>query len=107
MDLERYLALMAKHRASDLIFSVGAPPAIKVNGETTLMGDAQVTAEQAEQLARDVMSEPQRAEFERTLEMNLALARDIGRFRVNLYRQRGHVAIAIRYITNQIPTLKQ
>src|SRR6185436_18104655 len=104
MELMQYLSLMARHRASDLIFSVGAPPSIKINGETTQIGDVPVDSEDVQGIAYALMNEHQQKEFDQSLEMNLALApRDIGRFRVNLYRQRGEIAIAIRYITPHIP----
>jgi twitching motility protein PilU len=54
------------------------------------------------------MNEKQREEFESTLEMNLALnVDDVGRFRINIYRQRGDVAMVARYITNRIPSIEQ
>jgi twitching motility protein PilU len=108
MELMQYLSLMARHRASDLILSVGAPPSIKINGETTQLGVAPIDSEQVQRIAFALMSEHQQKEFDQSLEMNLALApKDIGRFRVNLYRQRGEIAIALRYITPHIPTLEQ
>ena len=57
-------------------------------------------------MAYSVMNDRQQKDFDSAMEMNLAVApKDIGRFRVNIYRQRGDVAIAIRYITNRIPGL--
>ena len=59
-------------------------------------------------LARQAMNERQQREFEETMEMNLAIDMPgAGRFRINLYRQRGNVAIAIRFITSRIPSLEQ
>lgn len=59
-------------------------------------------------MAYSIMSDKQQKEFEATLEMNLAIAlTDVGRFRVNVYRQRDSVAIAVRYITSEIPKLDQ
>ncbi|HET7779484.1 MAG TPA: PilT/PilU family type 4a pilus ATPase, partial [Rudaea sp.] len=58
-------------------------------------------------MAYSLMSERQQKEFEQTMEMNLAVAlRNIGRFRVNVYRQRGDVALAARYITATIPSIE-
>jgi Tfp pilus assembly ATPase PilU len=68
--------------ASDLIFSVGAPPGIKINGETTQLGELPVDSGQVQASARAVMSEAAAdASSTQTLEMNLALApKGIGRF---------------------------
>jgi twitching motility protein PilU len=108
IDLRHHLRLMARQRASDLFLSVGAPAGLKIDGVTHHLGDTPLGSDEVAQVARELMSEEQRAQFERTWEMNLALAEpNVGRYRVNLYRQRGEPAIAIRYITERIPTIEQ
>lgn len=107
-ELSGFMQLMARQKASDCFFSAGAPPSIKIEGNTVQIGDVALDAEQVRAMAYSVLSEAQQKEFEATLEMNLAVALpDIGRFRVNVYRQRGDVAIAVRYITTEIPSLEQ
>ncbi len=107
-DLTQYMQLMAKQKASDCFFSAGAPPSIKIEGNTVHIGDVALTGEQVRAMAYSVLNDKQQKEFEATLEMNLALGLpDIGRFRINLYRQRGNVAIAVRYISSIIPSLEQ
>ena len=107
MELTPYLNLMAQQNASDLLFSAGAPPGIKIDGTTRHLGETPVSGEDIRAMAYSIMSERQQRDFEATLEMNLALSLgDAGRFRVNLYRQRGEVAIAIRYITHLIPGIE-
>lgn len=107
-DLNHYLQLMARQKASDCFFSPGAPPSIKIEGNTVHVGDLALDSEHVREMAYSVLSDRQQQEFESTLEMNLALdLPDVGRFRVNVYRQRGHVAMAVRYITAEIPTLEQ
>jgi len=104
MNLKNHLRLMVQQVASDLFLSVGAPPGIKIEGRTQPVGSVPLTAGEIEAIAHDLMNEDQRAEFARNLEMNLAHAEEgVGRFRINIYRQRGDVAIAIRYITERIP----
>jgi twitching motility protein PilU len=106
IDLNKFLTFMAQRQASDLFFTAEAPPEIKIEGVILHLGEAAVSAQDVHELAYSLMTEHQQKEFEATMEMNLALAvKSIGRFRVNLYRQRGSVAIAIRYITNHIPSL--
>ena len=105
-DLTPYLRLMAEKNASDLFFTVGAPPNIKIDGETAPLKEPVLNAEQVRDLAYSILSEKQQREFEATMEMNLALGLPgIGRYRVNVYRQRGDVAFALRYITNRIPSI--
>lgn len=107
IDLNKYLSYMAERQASDLFFSAQAPPSIKIEGATQHLGETAVTAQEVQALAYELMNERQQKEFEATMEMNLAVALpDIGRYRVNVYRQRGAVAIAVRYITNHIPPLE-
>ena len=105
-DLTPYLQMMAQKNASDLFFTVGAPPNIKIDGETMPLKQATLGAEQVRDLAYSIMTEKQQKEFEATMEMNLAIGLPkTGRYRVNVYRQRGDVAFALRYITSQIPSI--
>ena len=107
IELTQFLQGMAEKKASDLFFSVGAPPNIKIDGETRHLGETSLSAETVRDLAYSVMSDKQQREFEATMEMNLAIdLADAGRFRVNIYRQRGHVALAVRYITSEIPSIE-
>jgi len=106
--LDKYLSLMTERKASDLFFSVGAPVNIKIEGTTEPLNEPALSSGAVKDLAYSVLSEDQVSTFERELEMNLSLLHpDIGRFRVNLYRQRGEVAMVIRYIKEQIPTIAE
>lgn len=107
-DLTAYMQLMARQKASDCFFSAGAPPSIKIEGNTVHVGDVALAGEQVRAMAYSVMNDKQQKEFEATLEMNLAVGLpDVGRFRVNVYKQRGNVAIAVRYISTDIPPLEK
>jgi twitching motility protein PilU len=107
LDLTAFMQLMARKKASDCFFSVGAPPSIKIEGITSHLGDSNLTGEDVRTMAYSVMNDKQQKEFESTLEMNLAIGlQDSGRFRVNIYRQRDSIAIAVRYITSDIPRLE-
>lgn len=106
MDISGLLASMAEQHASDLYLSHGAAPLIVVAGVPRYVGDNVLTPQDTHSIAYSLMSDRQQKEFESTLEMNLAIApASIGRFRVNIYRQRGEVAVAIRYITTDIPDI--
>jgi twitching motility protein PilU len=107
-DLTAFMQLMARKDASDCFFSAGAPPSIKIQGVTAHVGEVALSSEDVRTMAYSIMNDKQQKEFEATFEMNLAVGLpDSGRFRVNVYRQRESVAIAVRYITSKIPELDQ
>lgn len=108
MDMFDYLKLTIKEKASDLFISVGAPPTIKVQGEARPINDTPLTTEDVTMMARSIMNDAQQKEFEMTMELNMALSLDdFGRFRINVFRQRGEVAMVARYIIGVIPSLAE
>jgi len=108
MEIESYLNAMVQHNASDLFFSAGAPVGIKIAGKTRQLGERRLTAQDTRQLAYAILNDKQVAEFESELEMNLAIAlASLGRFRVNIYRQRGSVSMVIRSIKSEIPSIEE
>jgi twitching motility protein PilU len=108
MDIIPFLKLMVDKGASDLFFSVGAPPNMKVEGVTAPVGKAALKSEQMVAIAKSITNDDQQKEFEATMELNMALSVDgIGRYRINLFRQRGEVAMVIRYIKGSIPSLEE
>ncbi len=107
-DLGHYLSAMVAHAASDLFLSSGASAAVKVQGVVRRLQEAPLSAERIKRLAYSVMRESQIREFESSLECDLAIAIEgLGRFRVNVYRQRGDVAVVVRHINARIPSLEQ
>ncbi|AOW11617.1 type IV pili twitching motility protein PilT [Hydrogenophaga crassostreae] len=106
-DLGRYLSLMVAQGASDLFLSSGAPASLKVQGVVKRLPEAVMRGAQVQQLAYSVMREAQVRDFEATQECDLAIAIEgLGRFRVNVYRQRGEVAVVVRHVNSKIPTLE-
>ena len=99
MFLTPLFKLMAEKQASDLFISAGAPVSIKILGTIMPVNQQIIDADTARKVAYEVMSEKQIKEFEDTMEMNFAqVVPDIGRFRVNVFRQRGNVAMVIRFL---------
>jgi len=94
-------------RASDLHLKAGSPARLRVHGRLSDVGAERLTAAHTDAMARELMSPPQAARFEAEgdLEMGLDLPR-IGRFRVNILRQRGETSLAIRCIPSQIPKIE-
>jgi twitching motility protein PilU len=108
MDLFPYLKLMVDRKASDLFFSVGAPPNIKIEGITHPVQAPVLKPGDVKQLAYGVMNQKQVAQFEASMEMNLAIsAEGLGRFRINVYQQRGDTAMVVRYIPSKIPSFAE
>ena len=107
MEIAKFLELLAQRKGSDVFLSPGGPPCVKISGVTYHLNHGALTSEETRGMAYALMNEHQQKEFEQTMEMNLAVAlQDIGRFRVNVYRQRGDVALAARYITATIPSIE-
>jgi len=108
MSINHYLKQMVDTDGSDLFFSVGAPIGCKVYGALKPISDHTVTKQEVEAYANAIMSDEQREQFEARPEMNLAISEPgIGRFRVNIFRQRSNVAMVIRAIKTDIPSFKQ
>jgi twitching motility protein PilU len=108
MKFEDFLQVMVERSASDIYFTVYSPPMYRMEGITRPVGDYRFTPQDLEGLARSIMSERQWHEFVEQREMNLAVSiSKLSRFRVNVFWQRGSVAMVVRRIVVEIPTLEQ
>jgi len=108
MTMHDYFELMAERNASDLVLSVGARPAMKVDGDMHALDEAPVDSARMNALVGEVLDATQRAAFETQHERSLTLSHgDLGRFRLNLYRQRGESAIAVRFVPHVIPGFEE
>lgn len=104
MTFTDYLKILAKNDGSDLYLSTGAPPCAKFHGQLKPIDKTPMAAGQIAQIANEIMDDEQRAEFEQELEMNLAISiAQVGRFRINIFRQRNEVSIVARNIQTEIP----
>ncbi len=108
LTIKQLLMVMVKKDASDIYITTGMPPAYRINGAVMPLKQEPLNSVQCEQLANSCMSEKQKAVFAAEYEMNLALAYpDLGRFRVNVFRQMGHVGLVIRQIKTEVPTIDE
>src|SRR5690606_10117454 len=108
MDIGYFLKLVAEKNASDMFLTSGAPVNIKVEGELLALGNAPLPAGMPKKIAYALMTQEQVAEFERELELNMAIAvPNSGRFRVNVFQQRGETAMVIRAIRSDIPSIEE
>jgi twitching motility protein PilU len=108
VELSTFLKLLAHKRGSDLYFSHGARPHIKVDGVAIPMGTKPLEGDEIRHMAFSIMGAEQIQEFEQEWEANLGLTLEgIGRFRVNVFRQRGEPAMVVRHIKDVIPSIKE
>ena len=103
MIITPLLQLAAEKQASDLFLSVGAPISIKINGVTMPVNAQKLDGEATKRIAYEMMTPAQITEFEAHKEMNFSFrVPQVGNFRVNVFRQRGSVAIVIRYVLGRV-----
>jgi len=94
--------LMSEKEASDLFISVGSPICIKILGNIMPVNQQVMDSESVRKIAYDMMTEKEAQTFEETMEMNFSYpVQGVGRFRVNVFRQRGNIAMVIRYLRNR------
>jgi twitching motility protein PilU len=106
MNLQPYLKLMSEQQASDMYFTTGAPVSVRIEGSMRPVGKSMLSPGMTKKLAYDLLTPVQIKDFEKNLELNLGVSyTDLGRFRINVYMQRGEVSMVIRYIKADIPTL--
>jgi len=107
MDIEYFLKLMAEKNASDLFLTTGAPVNMKVEGKLYALGNTGLPPGLVKKIAYSLMDEAQVVIFERDLEMNMAISvTEAGRFRVNVFKQRGEIGMVIRAIKSDIPSIE-
>ncbi|HEV7240846.1 MAG TPA: PilT/PilU family type 4a pilus ATPase [Thermoanaerobaculia bacterium] len=115
-DLEQLLIEVAQRGASDLLLVAGVPPVLRIDGRLTRNSDAPLAGEDVQALLAPVLTARVREKLENdgAADFTLRLARSASeddrrawRFRVNVHRQRGSLAAAIRALPTEIPTLQQ
>jgi twitching motility protein PilU len=105
--LKTLLKLIVQKDGSDLYLSSGVQPSMKVQGKLYKIGKQFLTGGDVEKIALEIMNSEQAKAFAQKPEMNLAIDEsDIGRFRVNIFRQRNDVAMVIRVIKTELPNYK-
>ncbi len=108
MDIGYFLKLMTEKNASDMFLTTGAPVYIKVEGKLYPLGSTGLPPGMVKKIAYSLMDEGQVPLFERDLELNMALAVEgAGRFRVNVFKQRGEVGMVVRAIRSIIPSIEE
>ncbi len=108
MNLKQMLVEMLNRKASDLHIRVGVRPHLRINSNLEQIATDPITIDGMEKIVTQILNEKQMERYKRKNEMDLALSvAKLGRFRINLYRQRGTSGIAIRAVNTQVPTFEE
>src|SRR5664280_2674541 len=98
---------MVARGASDLHIKAGSPPVVRVDGDLHLLDEPVLSPEDTKSSAASIMTDKQIRRFSEHNEIDFAYsAPTIGRFRVNVYRQRGSISVAMRQVATQIPSFE-
>lgn len=104
MELTDYLKILVQNDGSDLYLTADAPAAAKFQGTLKPLENVKLTKERLKEIAHSLMDAEQRLAFEQLPELNLAISEPgVGRFRINIFKQRGNYSLVIRNIKVDIP----
>ncbi|WP_299976061.1 PilT/PilU family type 4a pilus ATPase [uncultured Pseudoteredinibacter sp.] len=109
MEMSDYLQFMVEHGASDLFFSTNAPVMIKIEGQIhPVQSQHTMAVGEVKTLAYSLMQDHHIQRFEQDWELNFAASiKGLARFRINLLRQRGEVAMVVRHVKTEIPSFAE
>ncbi|MDI6732588.1 MAG: type IV pilus twitching motility protein PilT [Planctomycetota bacterium] len=108
VSLEELLMLLVKKGGSDLHITVGIPPRIRVDGQLVNTENEVMTPDDTQKMIYGILNANQIAKFEKELELDMSFGIEgVGRFRTNVFRQRGAVGAVLRLIPYQIKTFEQ
>lgn len=108
LDLENLLKYGTERKISDVHLTVNRPPILRVRGELVSYGNELLTTEDTREICYFLMNDDQAKTFEENGEVDFSWTMpQLHRYRVNVYRQRGSCAAALRMISNTIPTFEE
>jgi len=108
VHIDDLLRQTVEAKASDLHLTVGIPPTVRIWGKLVALNHPSMTPEDTFQQAYGMLNTFQKQKFEKNWELDLSYAvAGLGRFRVNVYRQRGSVGVACRVIPENIPSIEE
>jgi len=108
VDLEKLIRYAVEVNASDIFLKVGAPPCLRVHGRVFRLNAPPLTVNDLKSIAEAILTEDQMAAFEKRHELDLGFTfPGVCRFRVNVYQQRGSLAIVMRVLPLRIRTVEE
>jgi len=107
-NFRQTIAQMMQQGASDLLLKVGRPPTVRLNGDLTPLAAPPLRPEDLKALAEQIMTPRQVKEFVEKKEADFSIGvPGVGRFRTNVYQQRGTLAFALRAIPHEVRTIRE
>ncbi len=108
IDLTTLLRTVAEKNGSDLHLKVGSPPLMRIDGDLRRMGDKHLTATETMELAEAIVPDHRRSQFRKQREADFAYPlAGVGRFRVNVFSQRGSVSMVFRRVRIGSPSFEE
>ncbi len=108
LTINQILSTGVQHESSDVHITVGLPPMMRVEGKWRPFDCACVSPADSERLAREVLGKDRMSEFEQVREFDLSYSIEgVGRFRINVFWQRGSVGMAVRILPYEMPDFEQ
>lgn len=102
------LRMMVSKDGSDLFITTGSPPAMKIDGNVTIVSKQNLSPSHTQMLTRSIMNDKQVSEFEESQECNFSISLPgVARFRVNAFVQRGSTGMVLRIINSEIPSFAE
>lgn len=107
LEFERLLKKAVELNSSDLHITVGIPPTMRINGNLEPYGNEKLTPGDIKEYVNIVLDEEQYKRYNEVGEIDLSYSiQGMGRFRVNIFKQRGSDAMVLRIVAPQVPTLE-
>lgn len=107
MDVTPFFVAMAQTNGSDLYFITGVPVHIKISGIIKYLNEEPLNSYHMAAIVSSLLTNKQQKEFDQCLELNIAIVLEgVGRFRINVFRQRGELALVARYVKSSIPAFE-
>lgn len=104
MDIHALLQAMVTQNASDLHMRVGCQPILRVNGSLFRAQTPTLSADDMQQCLTTLLNERQKEKFEKEDDLDIGIGlKGVGRFRINIFKQRGTIALAVRAIKTEVP----
>lgn len=104
MNFKQMMQEMQNRKASDLHLRVGIRPIVRTDGKLIPIDDNILLHDDMEKVLSQILNDEQKEKFHKKREMDLALSiSKMGRFRINLYKQRGTIGVAIRQVNTTVP----
>ncbi|MCH7504753.1 type IV pilus twitching motility protein PilT [PVC group bacterium] len=108
MNIAELLLMAKENNASDLHISVGLPPILRIHGIMERTGSSPMEKEETHDLLYDILSDAQKSTLEEKMDIDFSLeVENVGRFRVNIYRDRRGIAAAFRLIPEEIRSVQE